>query len=182
MNKGDKTTQKLTSSIIIVCLLAVCLCVTTFALLYSTLSVDNNLFETGVVKINLNDGKPVIEENELALEPGMTVKKEFFLQNQSSCDVYYKLYFDNIEGGLADVLDITIEQGSTLLFAGKISECTPAKQDPADDILKQGERKELTVSFSFPESAGNSAQTQFLAFDIGADAVQTRNNPNRLFD
>ena len=87
MVQPNKTAQKLTSSIVIIAFLAVCLCITTFALIYSMVSVDNNLFETGVVKINLNGGKPVIEEHEFLFEPGMSVKKDFFLENQSTCDV-----------------------------------------------------------------------------------------------
>ena len=55
-----KTAKKLTASIAAVIVLAVCLCVTTFALVYSTVAVDNNLFQTGVIKINLNGGRPVI--------------------------------------------------------------------------------------------------------------------------
>ena len=100
MDKQTKTAKKLTGSIVTVVVLAVCLCITTFALVYSAVAVDNNLFQTGEVKINLNDGKPVIEEHEFLFEPGMTVEKDFFLANQSSTDVYYRLYFDNIEGGL----------------------------------------------------------------------------------
>ncbi|HAY97398.1 MAG TPA: hypothetical protein DCY23_03710, partial [Ruminococcaceae bacterium] len=83
-----KTAEKLTGGIIAVVVLAVCLCITTFALVYSSVSAENNLFRTGEVKINLNDGKPVIQEHEFIFEPGMTVKKDFFIENDSSCDVY----------------------------------------------------------------------------------------------
>ena len=107
--KGSKTAKKLTGSIIAVVVLAICLVITTFALVWATVSVDNNLFRTGSVKINLNDGKPVIEEHEFLFEPGMTVKKDFFIENESTCDVFYKLYFENVQGGLADVLEITVK-------------------------------------------------------------------------
>lgn len=72
-----KTAKKLTASIATVIILAVCLCITTFALAYSMVAVDNNLFQTGEIKVNLNDGKPVIEEDEFLFEPGMTVEKDF---------------------------------------------------------------------------------------------------------
>ena len=104
MNSNSKTSKKLAGSIIAVIALALCLCITTFALIWATISVENNLFHTGSVKINLNDGKPVIAEHEFLFEPGMTVKKEFFIENKSTCDVYYKLYFNNVSGGLADVI------------------------------------------------------------------------------
>lgn len=181
MTNRSEAEKKLTRGIITVIILAVCLCITTFALVWETLSVENNLFSTGQVKINLNDGKPVIEEHEFLLEPGMTVKKDFFLENESTCDVYYKLYFDNVNGGLADVLQITVKDGDKTLYQGTAAELNRTEVAVADDALKIKERRELTVYFYFPEEAGNSAQNLTLTFDMCADAVQTKNNPNKLF-
>ena len=36
--------------------------------------------------------------------------------------------------------------------------------------------------FHFPEATGNSAQAKDLTFTLCADATQTKNNPQRLFD
>lgn len=182
MNSSSKTAKKLTGSIIAVIILAVCLCITTFALVWATVSVDNNLFHTGSVKINLNDGNPVIEEHEFLFEPGMTVKRNFFIENQSTWDVYYKLYFDNVQGSLADVLQITVEDGGRTLYQGTMAELNRADVGTADDILRLHERRELTVCFHFPEEAGNSTQNLTLTFDMCADAVQAKNNPYKLFD
>lgn len=182
MDKKNKTAKKLSASVVTIVLLAVCLCITTFALIYSTVAVDNNLFQTGEVKINLNDGKPVIEEHEFLFEPGMTVKKQFFIENESTWDVYYKLYLDNVEGGLANLLEVSIQDGDTVLFNGNASALTREKVGAADDILRLHERRELTISFHFPEEAGNGGQNLCLSFDLKADAVQTKNNPQRLFD
>ena len=182
MSERKKTDKKLAASVLTIVVLAVCLCITTFALVYSTVAVDNNLFQTGEIRVNLNDGKPVIEEDEFLFEPGMTVEKDFFLENQGTWDVYYKLYLDNVEGGLADVLEVEIRDGDTVLLEGKISELTKEQVGVADDILKLKERRELTVSFHFPEEAGNSTQNLYLSFDFKADAVQTKNNPQRLFN
>ena len=182
MNGKSKTAKKLTGSIFAVILLAVCLCATTFALVWATVSVDNNLFNTGLVKINLNDGKPVIEEHEFLFEPGMTVKKNFFIENESTCDVYYKLYFDNVTGGLADVLEITVKDGDKTLYHGTASELNRTGVAAADDVLKMKEQRDLTVYFHFPEEAGNSAQGLDLTFDMCADAVQIRNNPDKQFE
>jgi hypothetical protein len=177
-----KTAKKLTGGIVAIIVLAVCLCITTFALVWATVSVENNLFHTGTVKINLNDGKPVIEEYEFLFEPGMTVEKDFFIENESTCDIYYKLYFDNVNGGLADVLQITVKNEEKTLYQGTAENLKRNAVAAADDVLKIGERQELTVYFYFPEEAGNSAQNLTLTFDMCADAVQTKNNPNKLFD
>lgn len=176
------TTKKLMAGIVILIILSVALCTTTFALVYSMVSVDNNLFGTGSVNINLNDEKPVIEEREFQFEPGMTVQKEFFIENNSTWGVYYKIYFDHVEGGLADVLEITISDGEKVLYQGTANELNRDSVLAADDELAIGERRTLTVTFEFPESAGNAVQDQVLTFDLCADAVQTKNNPDRLFD
>ena len=107
-------------------LLALMLGVTTFALITSMVEVKDNHFDTGVVKINLNDGNPVISEDEYLFEPGMRVVKDFFIKNEGSIDAYYKIYLEDVKGDLADVLQLTIREKGT------------------DKILYQGTAKDLT--------------------------------------
>ncbi len=178
----NKTAKRLTGGIIAIVALAVCLCITTFALVYASVSVENNLFHTGKVKINLNDGKPVIREHEFIFEPGMTVKKDFFIENDSSWDVYYRIYLENVSGGLKDVLEITVKDGDRALYSGTASELTKQNVTAADDILKIGQKRNLTVYFHFPEDKGNETQNLDLTFTMCTEATQTKNNPNRLFD
>ena len=159
----SKTAKRLTGSIIVVILLILGLVITTFALIYANISVENNIFHTGEIKINLNDGKPVIREQEFLFEPGMTVKKDFFIENESTWDVYYKIYFADVSGGLADVL-------------------SKDTVSAADEILRMKQRKNLTVYFYFPKDKGNEAQNLNMTFTMCADATQTKNNPDRLFD
>ena len=178
----NKTAKRLTGGIVAIVALAVCLCITTFALVYASVSVENNLFHTGKVKINLNDGKPVIREHEFIFEPGMTVKKDFFIENDSTWDVYYRIYLENVSGGLADVLEITVKDGDRALYSGTASELTQQNVTAADDTLKIGQKRNLTVFFHFPEDKGNETQNRDLTFTMCAEATQTKNNPNRLFD
>ena len=177
-----KTAKKLTGGIVAIIVLAVCLVITTFALVYASVSVENNLFRTGEVKINLNDGEPVIREHEFLFEPGMTVKKDFFIENESTWDVYYRLYFDNVSGGLADVLEITVKDGDKVLYSGTANELTKQNVVAADDTLKIGQRRNLIVIFHYPESSGNDTQNLDLTFTMCAEATQTKNNPNKLFN
>ncbi len=182
MKENDATVKKLAASFITVLILTICLCITTGALVWTTVTLDNNIFHTGSVRVNLNDGKPIIEEREFLFEPGMTVKEDFFLENQSTWDVYYRLYLDDIEGGLADVLEITIKDGDKTLFCGRLREMTKSNVGVADDVLKLNERRDLSAYFYFPVEAGNAAQNQRLAFTMKVDAVQAKNNPDKLFD
>ena len=181
MNKLSAT-KKLTASVIVLVVLSFFLCVTTFALAYSVMVVENNIFQTGYISINLNDKKPIIEENEFVFEPGMTVEKDFFIENNGTESVYYKLYFDNVEGELAKYLKITISDGSKVLYTGTVTELNEKKVAAADDILKADEKRDLVITFAFPTSVGNEAAAQHLYFDLCADAVQTKNNPDRVFN
>lgn len=175
------TEKKLTGGIVTIIVLSICLCITTFALVWASVSVENNLFHTGSVELNLNNGKPVIHEREFMFEPGMTVKKDFFIENNSTQSVYYKLYLDQISGGLADVLEISIKDGDKLLYQGTATEIN-RQGAAADDILQIKEKKTLTIVFYFPEDKGNNTQNLDLTFTLCADATQTKNNPNKLFD
>ncbi len=182
MQKQTKTTKKLTASVVVIVLLSVCLAVTTFALVYSIASVDENLFVTGTLQINLNDGKPVISENEFLFEPGMSVKKDFFVQNESSCDIYYKLYFQNVSGGLADVLEVKICNDEKVLFCGTPNELNRNSISAVDDSLRPNEKQELQIYFYFPQAMMNKAQNRYLYFNLAADAVQSANNTNKEFN
>lgn len=176
-----KTAKKLTGGIVTIIILAVCLCITTFALVYASVSVNDNLFHTGTVQVDLNGGKPVIQEHEFLFEPGMTVKKDFYIQNESTWDVYYRLYLDDISGGLADVLTVTILDGDNILYSGTANELTRQNVAAADDTLKIGQRRDLTVLFHYPEDKGNDTQDLDLTFTLCAEATQAKNNPDRLF-
>ncbi len=182
MTSKPKNAQKLTRGIAAVILLAVCLCITSLALIFAGVSVENNIFRTGNVSLNLNDGKPVIQEHEFLFEPGMTVRKTLFVRNESSCEVFYRLYFENVSGGLADVLEISIYYGEKLLYSGTAAGLTKSCCAAADDVLRLREYRELSVEFHFPEDAGNPVQNATLNFDLCAQAVQTKNNPGKQFD
>lgn len=176
------TRKKLIISTVLILLLAVCFCVATIAIAISMARVENNEYGTGVVKINLNDGEPVITQDEFIFEPGMTVNKDFFLQNQSSCDVYYRIYFQNVEGGLKDVLQVSITSEGELLFSGTPNQLSKKNVMISDAELKIDETKDMQISFYFPKEAGNEAQDMSLSFDLAADAVQTKNNTNKEFE
>ena len=61
MKVTDKPFEKKKKAYIItIILLLICLIITTFALVSSTLNLENHFFKTGFVSINLNDGKSVI--------------------------------------------------------------------------------------------------------------------------
>lgn len=95
---------------------------------------------------------------------------------------FYRLYLDNVTGGLSDVLTVTIKDGDKILYTGTANELTKQNVIAADDTLKIGQRRNLTVVFHYPESSGNDTQNHDLTFTLCAEATQTKNNPGRLFE
>lgn len=182
----NKLMKKLTFSAIVIIILCVCLALTTFALVYAAVSVENNLFGTGYVLINLNNGNPIIKENDFLFEPGMTVEKSFFLDNIGTCDVYYRIYFEGIQGDLANYMKIRLRTDSGVeLYNGYMNDFVRSKMDAFDDVLsfKEGQnRRNFIISFEISGDVGNAAKSTGASFDVKAEAVQTRNNESREFD
>lgn len=181
MNESNLS-KRLKAGIIILIALTACLCVTTFALVYSTLTVDNNRFGTGNVSIDLNGGKAIVSETDFRLYPGAVVEKEFYIQNNSTDSVYYRLYFEDVGGSLAELIDIQILLDGKVLYSGKATTLSKEAAVAADDLLEIGEKRVLTAVFHLPKDADDTKQSGFLAFDLRAEAVQSKNNPDRSFD
>lgn len=156
----------------------------TCALSITSLFVDTQFFvQTGNVRLNLNDGEPVISDTETYFAPGTSVEKTFTVENLSTCPVWYKFYFTNIsEPAFADAILVEIRDGDTLLASGRMSEMSAAASVACDKCLDVGEKKTLTLLFRFDKEAGNDAQGRSLGFDFCARAVQTKNNPDKKFD
>lgn len=176
------TAKKLRGSVVAVAVLAACLVIATFALFYSAVSVRESLFHTGEIGIDLNGGEPVIREEEFVFEPGMTVAKDFYVENDGTWDEYWRLYLDDVSGGLADVLEVTVSDGGEVLYSGTATGLSGRQSAVAGDgALAVGERRELTMTFHYPEVAGNGGQGQSLVFSVRAEATQAKNNPDVQF-
>ncbi|MBR2036985.1 MAG: hypothetical protein IKA09_04580 [Lachnospiraceae bacterium] len=165
-----------------IAMLLLCFSVTTYALIIASISVEENVFATGEIKINFNDSVPVITEEEFLFEPGMTVVKDFFIENESTIDVYYKIYLENVEGELAEILDVTLKEGEHILYQGKASDMTRANMKSPDDVLAVDDVRWFSLSFYYPQNGGNSGQSADMSFDVCAEAVQTVNNHDRSFN
>ncbi len=179
--------KKLQINVVTLIIICVALCITSFAIASTIMRYDiqNNSFQTGSIDIDLNGGKPIIDGNDPLFQPGMTVEKEFYIENKGTWEVFYKLYFSKVEGKLGDVLEITIyKQNSphTVLLHGKINELINADELSIVSNLEVGEKQKLVAEFYFPPDKGNEYQGETLVFDIDALAVQTKNNPNKDFE
>lgn len=182
-----KTDKSLARSIVMIVLLLIGLTVTTYALMSESLSIKEHNFTTGKMKINLNDGKTLqfkdVNGNPIAyFEPGMTFKSDFFVRNDGSNDMYYKIYFDQVSGDLVNVLSITIKDGDRTIFTGNMKDMDKTHTKAVDDVLSINEQKTLTIIFTFDKNADNRYMSKELTFALMAEGTQVRNNPNKEFN
>ncbi len=123
------------------------------------------------VQIDLNGGRPVLSPGEALLAPGNTVQTDFYIRNVGNSPIRYKLYFHGLSGGLAEILQITVRNGETVLYAGTPADLTKKQVSAADDKLFPGQVRNLQILFHFPADAGNDAQDLFLDFELSADGM-----------
>lgn len=177
----QKLKKKLTFMIVTVVLLSLGLAITSFALASSIVSIRNNRFSMSMgVELTINDGKPVVDVTDMVYEPGGTYQSEFPIANLGTFDVWYRVYFTDVEGVLKDYITVTIKEADgTVLCKGTMGELGSDKV--AVSSLAAGEKKTLTIEFYFSSEAGNAAQGQTLSFNITANATQKQNNPDKDF-
>ncbi len=177
----QKLKKKLTFMIVTVVLLSLGLAITSFALASSIVSIRNNRFSMSMgVELTINDGKPVVDVTDMVYEPGGTYQSEFPIANLGTFDVWYRVYFTDVEGVLKDYITVTVKEADgTVLCKGTMGELGSDKV--AVSSLAAGEKKTLTIEFYFSSEAGNAAQGQTLSFNITANATQKQNNPDKDF-
>ena len=173
--------KKLTMMIVTVVLLSIGLTVTSLALASSIAQIQNNRFSMSMgVELTINDGKPVVDVTDMVYEPGGTYVSEFPIANLGTFDVWYRVFFTDVNGALKDYITVTIKEADgTVLCKGTMSELSSDKV--AVSSLAAGEEKTLTIEFYFFSEAGNAAQGQSVSFNITSNATQKQNNPNKDF-
>ena len=167
--------KKLQINVVTLLLLCLGLCITSFAISYTVIKIENNYFKTGVIKINLNDGKAIIDERDPLFEPGMTIEKKFFIKNSGGEPIHYKLNFTGVSGELSKAIVVTIlDTTRNELVSGKIYEFETDKE--LIGSLSSYEKQDLIAQFHFPENEGNEYKGKSLQFKMAAIAVQTKHN------
>ena len=171
--------RKLTALIIAIVLLACGLCVTTYALVDSIVTIKNNKFSMSMgVALKVNNGDPILGVDDIVFEPGGTYTTEFPVSNLGTFDIWYRVYFTGVEGELKDYVTVTVkeinEDGEFVFGKAKLSEFT------ADKVLKSyitTTEREKKVSIEFYFSPELDEQGGLVSFDIKVDATQMPNNP-----
>ena len=218
--------KKFTISIIIIIILMICFITTTFALINNKVTVEDNEFQTGIVDIQISELEPIYSKefdpqysdmepselenyNKFLFEPGMLVAYSFSITNNSTTDVYYRLYLDiqedeetdepgEIDTGLADLLEVTVtiddeddnSDNDTILFSNAIA--SNLSKDSINDFIKdnpnsideleEGKSKSYKIYFHYPSDSGNVGQDKSLSFKLSVEATQTKNNTDKEFN
>lgn len=175
------TRRAIWKRLIAVFVLGAMLAATSFALMLISVSVPDNAFETAAVSLDLNGGKPVFDGLDLLLEPGRTILRDFDVTNQSTVDVYCRLYLQKLEGPLSSMVVFSLYEGDKLLFEANAVDFDRTAPYTLPETLAPGEVKTLTLAVKMEETAGNRGQGTGLMFNLSADAVQARSNPNQAF-
>ena len=179
---NNNTQGKAWGSMALVVILFVMWAVTTYAFVASFVSENDNLFETARVKIVLNDGQLIFDENDFQMEPGRTLVKEFTVRNESTVPVYYRLYLGNLEGALQEALTFRIYDGEELVYSTAMKNFTMDAPFLSGKIMEVGETQVLTAHVIMDEEKGNYYQNSNVTFDVVAEATQVKNNPNMEFE
>ena len=154
----------------------------TYALLFYTVAVEDNLFETGTVRIDLNNGEKVFNGSEMNIAPGGAVSKPMVLKNLSSGPVWYRLYIENVSGPLADALMFHIyDENGVLLKSAAAKDFTSENALVSGELLDVDAEVTLRIEAAMNDCAGNEYEDRFIIFDIIAKAVQSKNNPDKEF-
>ena len=96
--------------------------------------------------------------------------------------MWYKIYFANIQGELADELEAVIYDGQKEVWSGNIKELNEASVIAAEESLAPGQKKNLILKLHLPKVKDNNVQDLRMSFDVLSEAVRTKNNPGKLFN
>ena len=95
--------------------------------------------------------------------------------------MYYRLYLENVDGALKDALIFEIYDGEELLYSASAADFSEQNPFVGQEILQPDQTKTLSLCVRMKETAGNMYQQQSIQFDLSANAVQAKNNPDKEF-
>ena len=107
------------------------------------------------------------------------MEETFFIQNDSMVSVYARLYLDNVSGSLADSVTVSIYDCEDITNFGTVWNKGEGGRLFVEfpNVLPIFEQMELAAVFSVESGAHGEMQ-----FQLACDAVQTTNNPERIYD
>ncbi len=138
-------------------------------------------FRANKVEISFNDGKSLME-SPAVLSPGETWSKHTFIENTGKSSVYYRFYLIDMEGDLKYDVQLCVMLNGNVCFEGLATDFNVKNAVVGEDVLSKGEKADiLIVVFLSDDNSVNDKSVNF-SFDIKVDAVQSKNNPKKVFN
>ena len=172
--KRSKTEKRVLAGLAAVLIAVVCLCINSLVLGPMSKSSRIGIMRGGdqaeaegePVNVDIFGGESIISENELPINPGESLTKEFYIKNNDTSDVYY--WFSDISGKLADYLKVTLRSNGNVLYEGKASNLAGFNSDKSYTIAP-GDREDFVLTFIYPEDADNASMRKEFNFSISCD-------------
>lgn len=142
-------------------------------------------FLTGEMCINLNDGKPLIQEHEFLFMPGICCIKDFWIQNDSSWNVECGFYLSEIKGNFDGLLITLKDNDNIIIYSGKVIEFTKDNISYYNKTINMGQRIRLSATFELPAETGSTYKNTNISFVLNCKALPIKNclyqNPDVAF-
>ena len=172
--KRSKTEKRVLAGLVAVLIAVVCLCINSLVLGPMSKSSRIGIMKGGdqaesdgePVNVDIFGGESIISNDELPINPGESLTKEFYIKNNDTADVYY--WFSDLSGKLADYLKVTLSSNGNVLYEGKASDIAGFNTDKTYTIAP-GVREDFVLTFTYPEDAGNASQKKDFNFSISCD-------------
>lgn len=168
----------ITSAVVILALLATLICSTVFSVNNRTLK--NLRLSQGSLQIDLNGGEPVLG-SDILFEPGMTIRKDFTLENKGTADCFYKIYFTELPEEIAEKITVTILDGTQTIISSTMLDMTKETAYVINDNLMGGEKEVFTLCLEISDKIENIEQSSEYTLDMFIEAVQRDNNADANF-
>ena len=175
-----KKSKNVLRRLVVMLLLIFLFSISTLALSFKSVTIENNLFKTGSVSVKLAEDMPLFDG--VIFEPGMNIQREMVVSNEGSCGVYYRLYFTGFDEEISKALIVTLSDGTNTTYQGSLLTEANISSEKAMGYLDAGEEIMLQLTLSLPHTAGNVLQGDLQEFQININAVQAVNNPDQLFE
>lgn len=167
---------KVLVSLMLVGIMAFAVGMGTFAYFTSQAASDDNVFETGTLKIGVpNEGANAAFINATNWQPGDSVSQDLDVKNLGSLPYKYKVSASMTEGDAIfyDQLMVEIKQGTRVVYNGLAKNLS---NQLVTDNVADGVTEVLSFKLTLPTSAGNECQDKTAKVKFTFDATQTNNS------
>lgn len=175
----NATGFKLVMNTVMMALLSIILSILSLFMHFSPIAGETASFDSAAVDIDLNGGNKIFDNACAVLVPGEEVRRNFTITNSGNVAVWYRLIVSDADGPLADHATIAYYDGGSLLYEESVK--GSAAVDGYIGSMTPGQQLHLTAVLKLTGSDILTMRTSYMTFDITAQAVQLRNNPNRDF-